>query len=64
MRSAAIIAAVLAAYIATIHATSAADLPLKPRPSQERVADQKRERSNGPAERALFQQFLEWLKKQ
>lgn len=63
MRSAAIVAVVLGALSANIQATNAADLPLKPKPSQERVADQKGQRSNGPAEREqLFQQFLEWLK--
>jgi hypothetical protein len=63
MRDAAIIAVVAGAFVATIHATNAAYLPLKPKPSQERVADQKRERSNGPTDREqLFQQFLEWLR--
>lgn len=63
MRSAATVAVVLGAFMANIHATNAADMPLKPKSQQERVADQKRQRSDGPAEREqLFQQFLEWLK--
>lgn len=63
MRSAATVAVVLGAFMANIHATNAADLPLKPKPPRDRVADQTRQRSNGAAEREqLFQQFLEWLK--
>jgi hypothetical protein len=63
MRSAAVIAVAVVAFIANIHATSAAYLPLKPKPSPERVAQQKSEQSSGPAEREqLFQQFLEWLR--
>jgi hypothetical protein len=63
MRDAAIIAVIAGAFVATIHATNAAYLPLKPKPSLERVADQKRERTSSPTEREeLFQQFLEWLR--
>jgi hypothetical protein len=50
---------------ADIQAASAADLPLKPRYSHEQVTDQGRPRdSNSTAKEPLFQQFLEWLKKQ
>jgi hypothetical protein len=65
MNSARISALVVAGLTADIQAASAADLPLKPRYSHEQVTDQGRPRdSNSTAKEPLFQQFLEWLKKQ
>jgi hypothetical protein len=61
MNSARISALVVAGLTADIQAASAANLPLKPRYSHEQITDQQR---NSTAKEPLFQQFLEWLKKQ
>jgi hypothetical protein len=56
---------VLAGFTAEIPAAHAADLRLKMRLSHDQTTDHRRQRdNNSTAEKILYQQFLEWLKKQ
>jgi hypothetical protein len=56
---------VLAGFTAEIAAAHAADLRLKMRLSHDQTTDHRRQRdSNSTAEKILYEQFLEWLKKQ
>jgi hypothetical protein len=56
---------VLAGFTAEIAAAHAADLRLKMRLSHDQTTDHRRQRdNNSTAEKILYEQFLEWLKKQ
>ena len=56
---------VLAGFTAEIAAAHAADLRLKMKLSHDQTTDHRRQRdNNSTAEKILYEQFLEWLKKQ